>query len=251
MGIKDCTRYLSSINGFGNEHLIKKERNQATIGMEEKPPAYDNLNVVEDSVGYTVPEATIGMEEKPPAYDNTNTNAVEDLIQPAKIQDQQLNQNNEEYQQQQQQQQYNGQQQQPYNGPPQQQYNGPQQQFNGPQQQQYNGPQPQQHNKMDEKKQKRLRCMAVCGIVFGSLGTISCVWLGIIYWIYFIGALCGIAAIILGAIALCRYNEENGNGSSYCLAVASLPLGLVSCIGLLILLFVLIVAGSMAASLTG
>merc|ERR1712212_6276 len=218
MGIKDCTRYLSSINGFGNEHLIKKERNQATIGMEEKPPAYDNLNVVEDSVGYTVPEATIGMEEKPPAYDNTNTNAVEDLIQPAKIQDQQLNQSNEEYQQQQQQQQYNGQ----------------QQQFNGPQQQQYNGPQPQQHNKMDEKKQKRLRCMAICGIVFGSLGTISCVWLGIIYWVYFIGALCGIAAIILGAIALCRYNEEDGNGCSYGLAVASLPLGLVSCIGLLI-----------------
>merc|ERR1712212_1269819 len=170
MGIKDCTRYLSSINGFGNEHLIKKERNQATIGMEEKPPAYDNLNVVEDSVGYTVPEATIGMEEKPPAYDNTNTNAVEDLIQPAEIQAQQLNQNNEQYQQQQQQ--YNGQQ---------------QQQYNGPQQQQYNGPQPRQRNEMDAKKQGRLRCMAITGIVTGVCGC----------WTVF-GSLCGLAAIILG-----------------------------------------------------
>jgi len=167
------------------------------------------------------------MEEKPPAYDNLNV--VEDLIQPAENQDQQFNQNNEQYQQYngQQQQQNNGQQQQPYygqpqqqyNGPPQQQYNGPQQQYNGtqqqqyngPQQQQYNGPQPRQHNEMDEKKQRRLRCMAISGIVFGSLGL-------------------ELVAIILGAMALATYKHERGENCSYGMACASLALGLVSCL---------------------
>jgi len=197
--------------------------------MEEKPPAYDNLNMVEDLVGY---EATIGMEEKPPAYDNLNE--MEFLIQPAENQNHQFNQNNEQDQQQyngppqqqyygQQQQQYNGQPQQQYNGPPQQQYNGPQQQYYGPQQQQYNGPQQKQHNEMDEKKQGRLRAMAITGIVFGSLGCFSV-----------FGSLFGIAAIVLGAVALCTYKDEGGDGCSYGLACASLPLGLVSCVGLIL-----------------
>merc|ERR1712212_589162 len=166
--------------------------------MEEKPPAYDNLNMVEDLVGY---EATIGMEEKPPAYDNLNE--MEFLIQPAENQNHQFNQNNEQDQQQ-------------YNGPPQQQYFGQQQQ-------QYNGPQQKQHNEMDEKKQGRLRAMAITGIVFGSLGCFS---------VY--GSLFGIAAIVLGAVALCTYKDEGGDGCSYGLACASLPLGLVSCAGLIL-----------------
>jgi len=189
-------------------------------------------------------QAAIGMEEKPPAYDNLNV--VEDLIQPAENQDQQFNQNNEQYQQYngQQQQQNNGQQQQPYygqpqqqyNGPPQQQYNGPQQQYNGtqqqqyngPQQQQYNGPQPRQRNEMDAKKQGRLRCMAITGIVTGVCGC----------WTVF-GSLCGLAAIILGGIALGTYRDDDGGDCQHCsysLACASLPLGLVSILGLVVFL---------------
>ena len=89
------------------------------------------------------------------------------------------------------------------------------------------GRQRQQGPQMDAKKQKTINCMAITGIMLGILGVFS------------LGFLFGVAAIALGAVALCVSKDNNGE-SAYCLACASIPLGVVS-LGLHVLEIYLIV----------
>ena len=67
--------------------------------------------------------------------------------------------------------------------------------------------------------------MAITGIVMGCLGLLS------------YGFLFGVAAIVLGAIALTMHGDRDSGcqGSAYAMAAASIPLGIIS-IGLMALM---------------
>ena len=127
---------------------------------------------------------------------------------------------------------------QPNNQPMVQQENAPTQQPQHGQQPQYGQygppPDPQQpppvrgkkKSSMDQSKKNKIQCMAITGIIFGCLGVFS------------LGLPFGIAAIVLGSVALCTYEERGGGGCGHCMAAASIPLGLLAIAGMVFMVMI-------------